>query len=57
MPAFKESERAKAFGVYTGCPCTLKLRHGISTTDKKLPNEEFNKLLNDLISEWGEACD
>ena len=57
MPAFKESDRVKKFGVYTGCPCPIELEKGVSTTDKELSNESFNKLVNDLISEWHKACD
>lgn len=57
MPIFDETKRCKAFGVYTGCPCSITLDKGLTSTDKNLPLKEFHKMTNDLISQWHGACD
>jgi hypothetical protein len=56
MTAFNEAERSKTFGVYSGCPCTVKLDRGISTTDKNMPDSEFSKMVDDLVAEWKRVC-
>jgi hypothetical protein len=52
MPAYKESERTKTSGIYTGCPCPIKLKTNING---KPP--QANKKLNDLIFEWTASCE
>jgi len=57
MIAFEESKRSKAFGVYTGCPCSVLLQKGVDSTDRNLPLSAFRNSVNDLISQWHGACD
>jgi hypothetical protein len=56
MPAFNKTQRAPAFGVYSGCPCTIQLQKGISTTDRTMPDSEFKRIVDDLIAEWKREC-
>jgi hypothetical protein len=57
MPEYSESLRCRAFGVYSGCPCSITLKNGIDSTDRNLPRATFNKSVDDLISQWHSACD
>lgn len=57
MSAFDEKNRRKVFGVYSGCPCSVKLSGGFSIEDRNFPKEKFNALLNDLTSQWEQSCD
>jgi hypothetical protein len=54
---FDKSKRSKAFGVYTGCPCSVTLKHGLSTKDKNLPEKVFQQRVDELINQWKAACD
>jgi len=56
MPAFDETRKTPEFGIYSGCPCTIQLERGISTTDKNMPDSEFKKKVDDLIAEWKGIC-
>ena len=55
--AFDKTKRTKAFGVFTGCPCSITLKKGLSTQEKNLPNDVFENLVNELIGQWRNACD
>jgi len=55
--AFDKTKRSKAFGVYTGCPCSITLEHGLSTEDKNLPEKVFQERVDKLINQWKAACD
>jgi hypothetical protein len=57
MPAYNETDRCKAFGAYTGCPCPVTLDKGLTSTDKDLPSFTFNKETQNLIDQWMDACD
>jgi hypothetical protein len=57
MIAFNESERTKAFGSYTGCPCTIALNGTVTSTDKSLTLEDFKRIVDNLISQWHSSCD
>jgi hypothetical protein len=56
MPTFNESERRKVFGVYTGCPCSIKHNKGIDTTDRNHNRKAFEKKVSDLIEQWHSSC-
>jgi hypothetical protein len=55
--AFDKTKRTKAFGVFTGCPCSITLKKGLSTQEKNLPNDIFENMVNELIDQWKKACD
>ena len=58
MISFDEKDRRKAFGVYSGCPCSVKLGPpGLSTEDKEFARKDFDEKLKDLISQWHSACE
>lgn len=57
MIAFDTKKRCKAFGAYTGCPCSVTLDRGIDSTDKNQTRKDFIKEVDKLITNWASSCE